>query len=135
MNKYIFTPLFFVVLLAVPTFSLAQSTGVQGGSGGGSTGVQGAPSNPSVTLINPLSAETDLETFLRGILDVVISVGTVVVILMLVYVGFLFATTSVNPENKVKARTALLWTLVGSLVLLGAKAIAEGIEATVNALS
>ena len=93
------------------------------------------PGNTGTTLINPLSADTDLETFLRGILDVVISVGTVVVILMLVYVGFLFATTSVNPENKVKARTALLWTLVGSLVLLGAKAIAEGIEATVNALS
>ena len=120
-----------LLVFAIPALFVHAQSDLPGNTGQ----MTDLPGNTGTTLINPLSAETDLETFLRGILDVVISVGTVVVILMLVYVGFLFATTSVNPENKVKARTALLWTLVGSLVLLGAKAIAEGIEATVNALS
>jgi len=85
-------------------------------------------------LINPLKGG-DLMSFLRGIIDLVIKIGTVVVILMLVYIGYLFATTSINPENKKDARTYLLWTLVGALILLGSQAIATGIEETVKALN
>jgi hypothetical protein len=96
--------------------------------------------NTGVTLNNPLAGacttgQNCLENFLLGILDIVITIGGIVVILMLVYVGFLFTTTSVNPENKQKAREYLAWTLIGALILLGSKAIALGIEATVRALS
>ncbi|MDO8623875.1 MAG: hypothetical protein Q7R54_00790 [bacterium] len=104
----------------------------------------GIPNNqqvtPDVPLINPLSGnctsnENCLEDLLMGILDLVIKIGTAVVVLMLVYIGFLFATTSINPENKSKAREALLWTMVGALILLGAQAISIGIQETVKALS
>ena len=93
----------------------------------------GQTTSGGTTLYNPLQGTT-LIGFLNGILDIIVNVGAVLVVLMLVYVGFLFATTSVNPENKVKARTALVWTLVGALILLGAKAISLGIQATVTAL-
>ncbi|MEK7515891.1 MAG: hypothetical protein AAB555_03160, partial [Patescibacteria group bacterium] len=73
--------------------------------------------------------------FLNKILDFVIRIGTVVVILMTVYVGYLFVAAQGKEEKIRDARTALLWTLVGALILLGSQAIAKGIEATVKALS
>ncbi len=88
-----------------------------------------------VTLFNPLGT-TDLMSFLLRLLDFLINpIGVIIIILMLVYIGFLFATTSVQPENKSKAREYLLWTIIGALILLGAKAIALGIQATVQSLS
>ncbi len=62
-------------------------------------------------------------------------IGTVIIILMLVYVGFLFVTAQGNDSKISEARTALLWTVVGALILLGAQAISLGIQSTVQALS
>lgn len=84
--------------------------------------------------MNPLGT-TNLMTLLQRILDFVIEIGSIIVILMLVYVGFLFVTARGEPAKITAARQALLWTIVGALILLGAKAIALGIEATVQALS
>ncbi len=74
-------------------------------------------------------------SFLNSILAFVVRIGEIVVILMLVYVGFLFVTARGEPAKITTARQALLWTVVGALILLGAQVIAEGIKATVKALS
>lgn len=85
-------------------------------------------------LVNPLGT-TSVQDFLLKILGIVTDIiGPVVVILMLVYVGFLFVTAQGVPAKISAARQALLWTVVGALILLGAKAIALGIQATVDAL-
>src|SRR5450756_551885 len=47
-------------------------------------------SGSNTTLINPLQGGTSLESFLNNILAFVIRIGTIIVILMLVYVGYLF---------------------------------------------
>lgn len=67
-------------------------------------------------------------------MDFVIRIGTVVVILMIVYVGYLFVVARGNESKITEARKALLWTIIGALVLLGAKAISSGILATVQSL-
>lgn len=90
---------------------------------------------PTISLINPLGSGATLNSFLTSILDIVIQIGEVVVILMLVYVGFLFVVARGEAGEITKARRALLWTVIGALILLGAKAIAVGIQATVQALS
>ncbi|MDO8231646.1 MAG: pilin [bacterium] len=89
----------------------------------------------NVRLMNPLKGSGNLESFLTSILDFVIRIGTIVVILMVVYVGFEFVTARGDPAKISKARESLLWTVIGALILLGAKAIAIGIEATVQAIS
>ena len=73
--------------------------------------------------------------FLNKILEFVISIGTVVVVLMTVYVGYLFVSAQGAPDKIKEARNALLWTIVGALILLGSQAIAIAIKATVQALS
>jgi hypothetical protein len=90
----------------------------------------------TINLVNPLGEGTTLNSFLLKILSIVTdTIGPVIVILMLVYVGFLFVTAQGNSTKISAAREMLLWTVVGALILLGAKAIAIGICETTKALS
>ena len=93
-----------------------------------------ALTNPGVTLMNPLRA-TNLQAFLNDILDFVVQIGTIAIILMLVYVGYLFVVAQGSDTKITEARKALLWTVIGALILLGAKAIASALQATVSAIS
>ena len=88
----------------------------------------------NIKLINPLKAGTSIESFLQNILSYVIRIGTIVIILMIVYVGYLFVIAQGKPGEIEKARSALLWTVVGALILLGSQAIAISIKATVTSL-
>ncbi len=90
--------------------------------------------SPGVQLINPLQSGSSLESFLGSILDFVIRIGSVVVILMMVFVGFKFVTAQGNESKVTEAKGMLLWTVIGALVLLGAKAIQVAITATVQSL-
>lgn len=161
MRTLIFSAIIFLASLSAP-FS-ASATSCQPGyierdDGSGcdliqtTTPVNTAPTTPvntgpttvngqNVRLINPLNTgecapnENCLLNFLNKILDFVIRIGTVVVIFMLVYVGYLFVAARGNETKITEARNALLWTVIGALILLGSKAIALGIESTVKALS
>lgn len=96
----------------------------------GSQNTQGS----SITLINPLNSGTSLPTLLQEILQFVVKIGTVVIVLMVIYVGFKFVMAQGEPGAISEARQALLWTVVGALILLGAQAIATAIQATAQAL-
>ncbi len=114
-----------------------QSTGntTQTQSTGNSANTSNSGSGQNMTLINPLGAGTSLPVLLKDILQLIVQIGTVVIVLMLVYVGFLFVTARGNESKITAAREALLWTVVGALILLGAQAISLGIQSTVQALS
>ncbi len=71
----------------------------------------------------------------KNILAFVVKMGAVVIVFMLVYIGFLFVTAQGEPAKITAARTALLWTIVGALILLGAEAISLAIQSTVTAIS
>lgn len=100
------------------------------------------PTGQITTLINPLnigncnSANGEcLSTFLNKILDFVILIGGIIVMLMLVLVGYKFVVAQGNDSKLTEAKQMLLWTIIGALILIGAKAIALGITETVKALS
>ncbi len=86
-----------------------------------------------VALTNPLNAP-DLQTLISEILAYVVQIGTILLTLMLIFVGFQFVMARGNPEAVGKARSALLWTVVGGLLLLGASALSAVISSTVQAL-
>ena len=112
-------------------------TGTTGGTQSGGTGTINPGSSGSgsnVNLINPLKSGTSLESFLTNILQFVIRIGSVIVILMLVFVWYKFVVAQGSDTKISEARNMLLWTVIGALVLLGAQAIALAIQATVNAL-
>lgn len=94
----------------------------------------GGGGNTGTTLINPLKSGTSLSGFLASILDFVIRIGSIAIILMLVFVGYKFVVAQGSDSKLVEARKMLLWTVIGALILLGSKAISTAIQATVTAL-
>ncbi len=85
-------------------------------------------------LCNPLKANS-IEGLLVDILSYLVKIGTIFIILMLVFVGFKFVAARGNSGELEKARNMLLWTIIGAIIILGAQAIAMGIASTISAIS
>jgi len=89
--------------------------------------------NINVKIVNPLGPKiTDIPSFIRELINVVLVVGIPIVALFIIYTGFLFVTAQGNPEKLTKAKSALLYTLIGAALLLGAFVIAQAIGSTVD---
>lgn len=123
----------FLVML-LPAVTLAQR--VQNTSFNTSqTQTQGTNTSGDTILINPLGPTvTDLPAFLNSILAFVVQLGTIALIVTLVYVGYLFVAARGVPAKISDAKRALAYTLIGGMILLGAQAIAMAVQATVAAL-
>ena len=84
-------------------------------------------------IINPLGPNiSDIPSFIKEIIKIVLYVGVPIVALAIIYTGFLFVEAQGNPEKITKAKKALMYTLIGAALLLGAFVIAEAIKATVG---
>ncbi len=98
------------ILLAVESSSL----------GGGKLNIEN-PINPS-----------DLNELIEAILELVIKVGTPILVLAIIYVGFLFVAARGNPGKLEEAKQAFVWTLIGSAIILGAFVISTIIKTTIG---
>lgn len=120
---------------AAPTSQTAGGTGTAAPSVT-NPALQNTNTNTNtVTLVNPLGTNGTLMGFLDAILSIVIEIGTIVIIFMLVVVGYKFVAAQGEPGAISEARRALMWTVIGALILLGAKAISIGLQATATALT
>ncbi|MDB5264744.1 MAG: hypothetical protein JWN64_315 [Parcubacteria group bacterium] len=124
----------FIFLLAttfsVPFFAAAEVDSVNPGN----KEIDSVNPGPSTGLQNPLKNINNLNDLLNVILSAVIEIGTIVLVLMLVYTGFKFVLAQGNAEELKNARSMLIWTVIGGLILLGAQAISAVIQATANTL-
>jgi len=93
----------------------------------------GDPIETKVTLKNPIKAKS-FEELVEAILEIVVTIGTPIAILAIIYCGFLFVSAQGKPEKLKDARTALIWTIVGVAVLLGARLLATVISGTIKNL-
>jgi len=91
-----------------------------------------ADSSISVQITNPLGSVDTLPKLIQQILKVAIQIGFPVLVLAIVYSGFLFIKAQGNSTELEKARNAFTWTVVGGAILLGALAIAELLNTTVQ---
>lgn len=116
---------------------IAKSSTTNPGGTEGTTnpgGTQGTANSGAGGLQNPLNNINSIDDLLGAVLGAVVRIGSIILVLALVYIGFLFVVAQGNEEKLKSARTALLWTVIGGLILLGATAIKEVITATVDAL-
>ncbi|MEK7602133.1 MAG: hypothetical protein AAB472_01450 [Patescibacteria group bacterium] len=102
-------------------------------SPGAATGQTSTQSGSPTGLQNPLQAGT-LEELLTAILKGVVAIGAIFLTFMIIYVGFLFVAARGNEEKIRDARQALVWTVIGGLLLLGAEAISLVIQSTAQTL-
>ncbi len=117
--------LLFFLALARPALAVVDS---------GGTNPDTAPTPSGGGLTNPLNNINSLQDLLKAILGAVVELGSIVLVMALVYTGFLFVVAQGNEEKIRSARSALMWTVIGGLILLGAKAIELVIENTVGKL-
>lgn len=88
-------------------------------------------SGPSIT--NPLPGEVDtIMGFLMLLInEIILPIGSIMVVVMIIFTGFQFVVARGNEEKLSQAKTALTWTVVGAAVLLGSWVIAQTIASTI----
>ena len=83
---------------------------------------------------NPLGSAGLLDIF-SLILNGLILIATPIVILTVIYSGFLFVTAQGNVEKLQKAKTAITYALIGALILIGGQAISQLIQNTIDSFN
>lgn len=83
------------------------------------------------TIDNPIPNITSVNEFVKTLLEGIIKIGIPVVAIAIMYSGFLFVSAQGKPEDIKKAKDALMYTLIGAAILLGAWALAQLISNTV----
>ncbi len=79
---------------------------------------------------NPVKWDTLIE-FLNAFFGVLITLGTILLAVMIIYTGYLFVIAQGNAEKLTTAKRAFVWVLVGGAILLGAWALQLGISDTI----
>lgn len=124
--KYFFITIIVVVLVIflsiviLPIFTFAQ------GDFDANTNCENA-----LGICNPIRA-TSIQCFVKDILEFVAQIGSIFIILALIYSGFLLVTARGNETQLSKGKQALLWTIIGGAIVLGAWALSIGIASTVS---
>lgn len=95
-------------------------------------------SNMVIRLPNPLASVDgkpvdNLFSFLKLLFNtVIIPIGGLICALAIMYAGFLFVTAQGDPKQLETAKKALLYAVIGTGILLGAWALASGIDCTIK---
>lgn len=83
------------------------------------------------TFSNPIKADS-IAGLLADVLKFFVRVATVVCVIGIVWSGFLFVKAQGNDEQLAKAKRAFFFSLVGTLLMLGAEVIAQAIRKTID---
>jgi hypothetical protein len=116
---------------------LAQGDPATGGTNNPATGGTNNPAGVSVELQNPFACGQNctLFTLLESVIDgILLPIGGVLAVLAFIYSGFLYVVAQGNEAKLKTAHKALLYTSIGTAVLLGSWVIAKVIENTINQL-
>jgi len=82
---------------------------------------------------NPLDGSINtLPQFVEAVINVVLIIGIPILVLAIIYAGFLFVKAQGNSGELEIAKNTLLYTVIGGVLLLGAFVIANAIGKTVE---
>ncbi len=90
----------------------------------------GKYNNPITFQYNGQVVKT-IPEFLLALVDLAFLIAMPIIVVFLVYSGFLFLTAGDNEANVTKAKKVFLWCLVGATIAIGAKVLAAVIQATI----
>lgn len=86
-----------------------------------------AQSCPPDKICNPIQSQTFAELMAK-IAETAAKIGLPLVVVFMIYSGFLFVSARGNEEQLTKAKGTFFWTIIGALLVVGAFAIASAIE-------
>lgn len=102
--------------ILVPTYSFAQTPV--------------ASNTISLTLQNPLTGVNTLPDFINKVMTGLVQLLTPVIVIMFLWTGFLFVKAQGKAEELTAAKKALLYTVIGAALVLGAKGFSLVLQAT-----
>jgi len=79
----------------------------------------------NIALENPLGEVTSVEAVLILILNAFIIIATPIIVLYIIYAGFLYVSARGNVEQTKQATASLTYAIIGAVILLGAVALSE----------
>lgn len=85
----------------------------------------------TVALRNPLAFDS-MQDFLVAILNVIMILAVPVIVFCIILAGFMYVTARGNPEKITVANQALLYAVIGGVIVMGAFAITAMVSVTVN---
>jgi hypothetical protein len=84
-------------------------------------------------LSNPLdSSISSIPAFFGVLVDIILVFAIPFIVFFIIYAGFLYVTAQGNPEKIQKAHAALLYALIGGMLILGANVLLDVITNTVT---
>jgi len=91
------------------------------------------PTNGNTAVLkNPLSNISSIPAFFLAIIDILMIFAVPFIVFFIIYAGFLYVTARGNAETIKKAHNALLYALIGGLLILGSRTLLTIIENTVT---
>ncbi len=84
-------------------------------------------------LANPLdSSISSIPAFFNVLVDIILVFAIPFIVFFIIYAGFLYVTAQGNPEKIQKAHAALLYALIGGMLILGANVLLYVITNTIT---
>ncbi len=111
------------VFLTLAILALARSSFADSGPGAG---------RGTAEIVNPLRAP-NIICFIQQIIDIILIFALPIIVLAIIYAGFLIVTAQGDVAKVTKGREAFTWAVVGGVLILGAKVIMVAIKGTVDA--
>lgn len=109
------------------------ATGPGGGPPDTATGPSAHTFQGTTELKNPLNSDiSSIPAFFRTILDILLVFAVPFVVFFIILAGYKYVTARGNPTKISEAHQALLYAIIGGLLILGAEAILALIEGTVT---
>jgi len=135
--------LVFVFTFIIPTLASAQPQTNNGNpvsqtdNGNPVSQTDNGGQSTNIKLVNPLGNNTTVKTLpdlVQQILRIVLTVGTPLVAIAIIFTGFQFVAAQGKPEALTNAKKSFLMVIIGAAILLGAYVIAEANVGTINAI-
>ncbi len=135
MNRfiYIFLLIVFSVVVSTGFMQFASAQPINYGFEDTPSGFEDTSDGAGGGIKNPIKAD-NIEELLKDLLDIIIQIGIPVLVIMFIYTGFLFVKARGNKDEINTAKQALLWTVIGAAIILGAFVISEVIQGTITSL-
>ncbi|MEY3783984.1 MAG: Type secretion system pilin [Candidatus Parcubacteria bacterium] len=93
-----------------------------------------APVGIKFSLTNYLIFDS-IESLVVGILQILIVIAIPIIVLFIIYSGFLYVTAQGNPAQITQATQSLTYSIIGGVLVLGAVALSQVIANIVKAFS
>ena len=137
MKKILYSLIIFLLLTGIVSFTYASFHESSIGIGNNESAVGGEDDESSVgestgvQIKNPLEADNISELF-RALIDIVLVFAVPIIVFFIIYAGFLYVTARGNEGTIEKAHRALLYALIGGLLILGARVLIDVVQGTVD---